>query len=167
MSSERISAELAGVVEARGQADHAHTATTDSGTSASTAAERTQQELGDITETLRGNFNTSVTTLQDRFAQFRTEVNLSDWDGNAKQRANAVADRYEAALRRVAANATTSVDDFGRTTMTEADNLRTDISVHYQGITEQFGDRYTSLGLALQGYHDELELLDATAIAED
>lgn len=166
MSTERISASLAGVVEARGQADLATTTTTESGTSAGTAAERTQQELTDISNTLRTSFNGSIETLQARFTQFRTDVNLSDWDGGAKLRAIAVADRYEAALRRVATNATTAVEDFGRTTQSEADQLRADISGHYQAITEQFGQRYTSLGVALQGYHDEMSALDATAIQE-
>lgn len=162
----KISADLDGVIQSRSLSDTASTAALDGGSSAATAAETTEQELVDITTTLRTNFTTSIDSLRTQFTTFRTTVNLSDWDGATKQRANDLVDRYEQQLTLVATESATAVEEFGTQTATEADNLRAGISEQYQGLTTQFSDRYTSLGTALQNYHDGLELLDTGSLQE-
>lgn len=159
-----ISADLAGVLQSRSQSDQASTATTDSGSSAASAAEATEQELVDVTNTLRTNFSTNIENLQAQFTNFRSTVNSSNWDGTAKTRANGIVDHYEAQLRQVAADATTAVEQFGTQTASEAEALRSGISEQYQGLTTQFAERYTGLGTALQNYHDNLSTLDETSM---
>jgi len=164
MSEGMISADLAGVLQSRSQSDQASTATLDGGSSAASAAEVTEQELVDITTTLRTNFTTNIENLQAQFTAFRTTVTNSNWDGAAKARANGIVDQYEAMLRQVAADATTSVEQFGTQTAAEGEALRTGISEQYQGLTTQFSERYTGLGTALQNYHDGLSTLDETSL---
>lgn len=162
----RISADLDGVLQSRTLSDSASTAALDGGSSAATAAETTQQELVDITTTLRTNFTTNIESLQGQFASFRATVAGSDWDGGTKLRATDIVDRYERLLTQVSTEAATAVEEFGTQTTTEAENLRAGISEQYQGLTTQFSDRYTSLGTALQNYHDGMRDLDEGSLQE-
>ncbi len=162
----KISADLDGVLQSRTLSTDASTATLDGGSSAATAAGNTEQELNDISTTLRTNFATSIESLQAQFTSFRSAVSLSDWDGATKNRALSIAERYESLLTTVSTEATSAVAQFGTQTAAEADNLRAGISEQYQGLTNQFADRYTSLGTALQNYHDGLADLDAGSLQE-
>jgi len=164
MSEGMISANLAGVLESRAHADQAGTAAVDSGSKASTAADKTQQELTDISHTLRTGFTQNIEGLQAQFTNFRSTVNSSTWDGTAKDRANGIVDHYEALLRQVAGEATQAVDQFATQTNKEAASLREGIGVQYKGLTDRFGDRYKSLGTALQNYHDNLDHLDGSSM---
>ncbi|QXC61412.1 hypothetical protein KSP35_00730 [Aquihabitans sp. G128] len=164
MSEGMISANLAGVLESRSHADQASTATTDGGSKATTAADATQQQLTDISTTLRTGFTQNIEALQAQFTNFRSTVNSSNWDGNAKNRANGIVDHYESLLRTVAGEATTAVTEFATQTNKEAQNLRDGIGTEYKGITDKFADRYKSLGTALQNYHDNLDNLDNAAM---
>lgn len=155
-----ISADLANVLSSKGQAHQANTATLEGGSAASTAATNAEAELNDISTTLKTGFSNNIESLQAQFTQFRSTVNASEWDGGAKTRANGIVDHYEALLRQVAGEATTAVDTFQTQTKTEAESLRHAVSDGYQKVTAQFADRYTSLGTALQNYHDNLANLD-------
>lgn len=106
----------------------------------------TQQELNDISTTLRTGFTQNIEALQAQFSAFRSSVATSTWDGDAKNRANGIADRYEALLRTVGGEATTAVTEFATQTNKEAAALRDGIGTEYKGLTDRFGDRYQSLG---------------------
>lgn len=162
--SGKIGADLTQVLQSRSTSDQASTAALDGGTSAASAAEKTQQELVDISTTLRTGFGTTIQSLQTQFTTFRTTVNLSDWDGNTKLRANELVDRYLQMLGKVATEATSAVEEFGTQTGKEADALRAAMAEDYQGLTTQFSDRYGSLGKALQTYHDNLQTLDDASL---
>ena len=116
------------------------------GSQATTAADATQQELNDISTTLRTGFTQNIEALQAQFSAFRSSVATSTWDGDAKNRANGIADRYEALLRTVGGEATTAVTEFATQTNKEAAALRDGIGTEYKGLTDRFGDRYQSLG---------------------
>lgn len=166
MSEGMISANLAGVLESRTHADGAGVAANDSGTQASTAADATQQELLDISTTLRTGFTQNIEALQAQFTSFRSSVALSTWDGTAKDRANGIVDHYESLLRTVATEASTAVTEFATQNNKEAENLREGIGVQYKGLTDRFSDRYKSLGTALQNYHDNLDNLDQQSMVQ-
>lgn len=162
--SGKIGADLTQVLQSRTTSDQSSTAALDGGTSAASAAETTQQELVDVSTTLRTGFTTTIQSLQTQFSTFRNTVNMSDWDGNTKIRANTLVDQYEQMLGKVATEATAAVEEFGTQTGKEADALREAMANDYQGLTNQFSSRYASLGLALQTYHDNLETLDSGSL---
>lgn len=162
--SGKIGADLTQVLQSRTTSDQASSAALDGGSSAATAAGTTQQELVDISTTLRTGFDSTIQSLQAQFTNFRTTVEMSDWDGGTKLRANNLVTQYEQMLGKVATEATAAVTEFGTQTNKEADALRDAMTNEYQGLTTQFSDRYGSLGKALQTYHDNLETLDSGSL---